>query len=329
MEVEWQTANYRETGFIDLAPSLKRLAIVNGHAQQAWLGCEVGVLSLRIGSARVEEIYRFSIFGRGRHAKSMICMGGTNAASEVDPVAFVPPNLRNSPMNIRLTIGRSLCAALTALTFSGAHAAVVSWTDWTSVGTNLQSAIGSMGGVSVTVSSGTAMNGVTQITGAGNCGVNYWTEPNALDRPYTGGSVSNAPTPCEQLGMASGNLVTVTFSSAVSNLYMALLSVGQPGLPVTYDFDQAFTIDSEGAGFWGNDVTNGVLGAGDTLTMREFHGVLLFNSPVTSLTFSSTAENWQAFTFGRAATEVPEPSSLLLLGGALCAVAAAARRRQA
>ena len=61
-----------------------------------------------------------------------------------------------------------------------------------------------MGGVSVSVSSTAAMNGVSQ-TGAAGGGINYWTEPNAADRPYTGGTVSNAPTAREQIGLNSAN----------------------------------------------------------------------------------------------------------------------------
>ena len=226
-----------------------------------------------------------------------------------------------TPKNLLATV----CASAAMLVAGSAAAATVSWTNWTALGTDLRSASGTMGGVGVTVAATAPMNGVTQIGGVVNCPVNYWTQPNPGDLAYTGGSVSNAPTACEQLGMASANSITVTFSSAVSTLYMALLSVGQPGLPVTYDFDQAFVIDSEGQGFWGNDATNGITGPGDTLTMREFHGVLKFAAPVTSLTFSATAENWQAFTFG---TAVPEPGSLLLAGAALLAAGAASRRRK-
>ncbi len=215
---------------------------------------------------------------------------------------------------------RTLAAAAALFAAGSASAVTVAWTDWTAFGGT--SASGSMGGVGVSVSATAAMNGVSQI--GGPC-TDYWTQPNPADPAYTGGTVVNRPVACEQLGLNSANRITVNFAQPIHTLYMALLSVGQPGLAVTYTYDQAFTIDSEGQGYWGNDATDGILGPGNSLTMREFHGVLRFTGPVSSLTFSSSAENWHAFTFGSA---IPEPGSLALAGLALLAAGAAARRRR-
>lgn len=223
-------------------------------------------------------------------------------------------------MSNRRLLNCSLVAAASCLAMASAYAVPVAWTDWTSIGST--SATGTMGGVGVTVTAtaGT-MNGLSQI----GCGTNYWTEPNASDKPYTGGSISNAPTACEQVGLNSAVSITVTFSSAVDKLYMALLSVGQPSYVVTYDFDQAFAVDSEGQGYWGNDITDGVH-VGNSLAMQEFHGVLSFAAPVTSLSFrTAPAEYWHAFTFAQA---VPEPGTLALAFAAMLGVGAVTRRRR-
>jgi hypothetical protein len=199
-----------------------------------------------------------------------------------------------------------ILASAIAVAAPSANATV--WTNWTSI--NQTTAIGTMDGVTVTATATSGlMNGPSQTA----CGTNWWT-----GTAY--GGLGN-PTACEQVALDAPVSVTVTFSSPVSGLFMALLSVGRTNVEVSYDFDRAFTVASEGQGFWGDGTYT--LAAGDIIRGREFHGALAFTGPVSSLTFTtSPAEYWHAFTFG-----VPEPGMLALFGLGLVGLGFAGRRK--
>lgn len=203
----------------------------------------------------------------------------------------------------------SLLLLALCFTSTNALASVIDWTDWESATTGTNgSASGTVGGVGISYTGHVAF----AQTGTG---INYWTE--GTPAPYTGNSVvDNAPTASELIAMsAHGTTQTITFSQAVTDPIMAIVSMGQSGLPVTYDFDTAFTVLSEGRGYWGDGsyTTN----VGDSLTGRELHGAIQFVGTFTTISWeTTTSEFWHGFTIGVAQTAVPEPSTfaLCLLG---------------
>jgi hypothetical protein len=222
-----------------------------------------------------------------------------------------------------------LKSAILAVSLSApmAQAAPVLWTDWTA--SDLASASGSMGSVGVSFTGSLQFaqlaNG-TMIGSGANASANYWTEGSPA--PYTGNAVvDNAPTAHELLAFNGFSTNKITFDQAVIDPIMAIVSQGQPGVPVTYDFDQSFTVLSEGQGYWGDGTYT--LGVGDQLIGRELHGVIQFQGSFTELSWTSTQENWHGFTIGMVEpqTSVSEPAALSLLGLGLLGLAAARRRK--
>jgi hypothetical protein len=218
-----------------------------------------------------------------------------------------------------IRFARSLILLASAALAPATASAQVAWTDWLTLNAPAGTASGTMGGVTVNYSSNGPLS-------AAYTDCTSWP---AADRwtgsAYTNGTVSNRPI-CDQMAITKPVMATVTFSSPVSNLYMAMLSVGQGGIPVTYTFNQSFVVDSWGQGLYGNGGPGIVMG--NSFTGEEFHGVLRFTSPVTTLTFTTNVEeHWQGFTFGAAPVPEPASASLLLVGAALLGAGALSRRR--
>jgi len=209
---------------------------------------------------------------------------------------------------------KQLCAtvALTTLLASTASALPIAWTDWQTSPTT-SSAYGQMtvgtNVIDVTATSTSAFRAVQ--TGSGT---NFLSghSSNPSGSPYTNGEVDNAPTPSELIQMNLGGTVTLTFSTAIENIYIAMVSANNN----TVDFGTAITVDSNGRGYWGagtplvNSGGTGFYGSG------EVHATFKLAGEFTSLSFTHTTENWHGFTLGiagLASSSVPEPASLLIL----------------
>lgn len=200
-----------------------------------------------------------------------------------------------------LVLGMALAAA------GQASAAPVVWTDWT--GVNASSVFGAIGANSVTYT------GPYSFAQTGGLTTNYWTEGSPA--PYTGNPViDNAPTPGEMVALDGSGTHTITFGSAILNPVLAIVSMGRTTLPVSYDFDQDFDILSNGVGYFSGGVAGTISedDATDTLTGSEAHAAIQFNGLLTSISWTSSPdEYWHGITVGEVQT-VPAPAGIALLG---------------
>ena len=215
----------------------------------------------------------------------------------------------------------NLTVACWLLLASCASADQIAWTDWTSAGADTVGGVMnfSSGPVNVTYAGHYAFAQTTT-------GIDYWVEHTPA--PYTNNSVvDNAPIPIEMIALNLQSTHTISFSQAVLNPVMAIVSQGRQNNPVTYDFDRSFSVLSEGHGYWGDGWYT--TGAGDVLNGYEFHGVIQFNGWVNSVSWTSApGEYWHGFAFG--APEVPAPTSLAgVLGLGAMGLIARIRRRVA
>ena len=197
----------------------------------------------------------------------------------------------------------------------------VSWTDWTAATNGLP---GAASGSLATTGGPVSVNYAGEVLFAQvSGGINYWS-PNSA---FLSATVPNEPPASDIVALTGGNAIvnTLTFSPAVQNPVMAIMSLGTPGFNVEYDFDQPFDVLSFGPGYWGAPGTLTEL-TGDVLQGHEGHGVIQFQGLISSVSWTvATAETWHGFTVG----VVPEPPSLCLLGMAAAGLKCRCRCKRA
>lgn len=126
--------------------------------------------------------------------------------------------------------------------------------------------------------------------------------------PFISSTVPNQPPKSDIIALQGGSSMGVhklEFSLPVDDPVMAIVSLGQSSILVTYDFDTPFTILSYGPGYWGGPGTLNNVG-GRRLTGVEGHGTIRFIGRVSAITWTiPNAETWHGFTVGLAGPPCP------------------------
>jgi PEP-CTERM motif len=211
---------------------------------------------------------------------------------------------------------KSLLVATIAAVVHTFASAGPSWIDWTSANSGTLT-IGSTV-VGVTLSGSTPL---AQIDG------DYYYNNGSTGGTSVSGTYGGL-TPSDMIQVSQVSNFTLTFSQAIDNAYIALVSVGQGNVPVTYTFDGNVSVLSSGSNYWGY---SGYSTSGNSFTGYEFNGVLQIEGTFSTMNVAiGQPEYWHGFNVGSASVSaVPEPETYALMLAGLGLIGSIARRRNA
>jgi len=195
------------------------------------------------------------------------------------------------------------------------------WTNWTSATAGANgggAANGSLGGVTVSYQ-GELDSFVTNGTST------IWS-PNSS---FIGGSVTSAPSAVGddlRLNGSSTGINTILFGSAVVNPLIAFWSLGGPGGSASFTFLDGLTPIVQAGG--PNSISGGssITALGSVVTGVDGNGVVQFMGTFNKIEFTSTFEDFYAFTVGVSDSAVPEPALMALVAAGLAFVALRIKR---
>lgn len=215
-----------------------------------------------------------------------------------------------------------------AIFSSSSYAATISWVDW-EYNTDSPGFSGVVDGVDVSFA-GNYYDFHYPVSGGSS---NFWIHPASVQAgTYTAPpAVDNAPSDSDVIVMRETGMRTITFSQAVVNPVMALVSVGRSTIPVQYQFDTDFTILNVGPGTF-DPSGNGSLTqlSSNILEGIEGHGLIQFIGTYSSISWNvDVYEDFHAIQIGVESAVVPVPATVWLFGSGLIGLVGIAGRKKA